>query len=126
MTILFLKKLPPPNDEMITHDPKIPLIDLRVVVNDVLDEFDIIDCDATRSDKGTASNNDVCVICKKKVTSRMHSVQCQNCESIYHQRCIKMSPATYKNIKETDEEWVCSNCAPQSNKNDNIEGSENV
>ena len=111
---------------MITHDPKIPLIDLRVVVNDVLDEFDefdIIDCDATRSDKGTASNNDVCVICKKKVTSRMHSVQCQNCESIYHQRCIKMSPATYKNIKETDEEWVCSNCAPQSNKNDNVEGS---
>ena len=53
---------------------------------------------------------DPCVFCKKGCWSNQRAIQCDECDSWYHAKCIDMTKREYKNLADPSLSWICMTC----------------
>ena len=50
------------------------------------------------------------VFCKKGCRSNQRAIQCDECDSWYHAKCIDMTKREYKNLTDPSSSWICMTC----------------
>ena len=63
------------------------------------------------------AENLVCLLCQEQITKRQHFLKCSTCQNLFHQRCIKMSATSYRDMKSSNQ-WVCHICQPRNELSD--------
>ena len=89
-----------------------PETDLSESINqapaEAMNSFSNVESEEQRESVPMEENQN-CFICKI-TNSRKHSLRCYICLNTYHQKCMKMPAAKYKEMLSKD--WTCTHCSP--------------
>ena len=73
--------------------------------------------------------NQICALCKSMVGEQDNGLECKQCHTWFHQKCLYMTDEEFLNQKNSIDKWLCSRCCMiKSNKIKwgDIVGEENI